>query len=164
MNYIAAGTMTGINLLPTSRSAILQVSAMPAVNHQQVELASVEVFPGGDGFVLGVVTANREVHRMAFPSWAVRQLMRLLPRLDASLLQAREHDTCDLVAYPVVQWGVPPRGADGEVILSLTSDRQVESVRLIGLDEARALQAALAEAIDASSDQRDLANGRTTVN
>jgi len=56
---------------------------------RRVELASVEVLPGGEAFVLGLVDSNQQPLRVEFPCWAVHQLMRVLPRLDAALAQAR---------------------------------------------------------------------------
>jgi hypothetical protein len=137
---------------------------MPGMDSQKVELSSVEVLPGGEGFVLGLVAANQEVHRIELPSWAVHQLMRLLPRLDASVLQAQGYSTGDLIAYPVVEWCVLPAGAEREVALSLKSNRQVESAYLISLEEARAFHAALGEAIDASPEQRGSTTAHGTVN
>jgi hypothetical protein len=92
---------------------------MTPMHREKVELSSVELLPDGEGFVLGLVAANRVVHRMELPSWTVHQLMRLLPRLDASLLQAQEQVAGGLIAYPVVQWCVQPTGEGQEVALSL---------------------------------------------
>ena len=63
---------------------------MSACETRRVEIGSVEVLPDGESFVLGLVDANRELHRMELPSWAVHQLLRILPRVDGALAQARE--------------------------------------------------------------------------
>ena len=63
---------------------------MSAGETQRVEIRSVEIQPDGESFVLGLVGANQELHRMELPSWAVHQLLRMLPRLDSALAQARE--------------------------------------------------------------------------
>ncbi len=57
---------------------------------QRVELSSAEVTPDGESFIMGFLGANSEVHRLELPFWAIHQLMRILPRLDAALLQARQ--------------------------------------------------------------------------
>jgi len=56
---------------------------------RRVELATVEVQPSGEAFVLGFADADRALLRVELPRWAVHQLMRVLPRLDAALAQAR---------------------------------------------------------------------------
>lgn len=137
---------------------------MLTTHRQKVELSSVEVLPDGEGFVLGLVDADRAVHRMEFPSWTVLQLMRLLPRLNASLLQGSDRAPSGLIAYPVVQWCVQAAGADREVALSLTTDQQVESAYLLGADEAQAIHAALGEAIDAGADRSGSAARRAALN
>lgn len=121
---------------------------MSSFENQCVELGSVEVSPHGRSFVLGLVGGNREVHRLELPCSTVHQLMRLLPRLDAALLQARDDVATDLIAYPVVEWAVEPVGADQSVALSLRTDRQVESAFLFAYEEASALHAALTQALD----------------
>jgi len=57
---------------------------------QRVELGSVEILPDGESFVIGLVGANQQLHRMEMPAWTVHQLMRVLPRIDAALAQARD--------------------------------------------------------------------------
>lgn len=59
------------------------------VQPRRVQLASVEALPGGDAFVLGLLTENQDLLRVELPCWTVHQLMRVLPRLDAALAQAR---------------------------------------------------------------------------
>lgn len=127
----------------------MTTTTAPTTYCHRAELGSIELLPDGQGFVLALVTAEREVHRMQLPVWTVHQLMRLLPRLDASLLQAQEPVAAGLIAYPVVQWCVQPTGADRAVAMSLTSDQQVEAAYLFGAADARAIHAALGEAIAA---------------
>jgi len=82
---------------------------------RRVELSSVEVSPDGERFVLGFVAPNRDVHRMELPRWTVHQLMRMLPRLDAALSQARGERATDRIARPVVRWGAEPT-ASGDTV------------------------------------------------
>ncbi len=84
---------------------------------------------------------------MELPRWALHQLMRMLPRLEAALLQAREEPGTDLIAHPVLQWAVEPTGTDNAVALSLRDARQIESAYLFAADDAHALHAALGEAL-----------------
>jgi hypothetical protein len=126
----------------------LQGRVMSAAQSQRYELGSVQVLPDGESFVLLLVGCDREVHRVELPCWTVHQLMRILPRLDATLMQARESLTTDLVAYPVVHWNVQRTGADSTVAMSVRDERQVESAFLLHTDDARALHAALGETLD----------------
>jgi len=121
---------------------------MSAAQGQRFELGSVEVLPDGESFVLLLLGDDQEVHRVELPCWTVHQLMRILPRLDATLMQARESLTTDLVAYPVVQWNVQRTGANSAVAMSVRDERQVESAFLLHTDDARALHAALGETLD----------------
>ena len=130
------------------QAAINRLKSMSSFENQCVELGSVEVSPHGRSFVLGLVGENREVHRLELPCWTVHQLMRLLPRLDAALLQARDEVAPDLIAYPVIEWAVEHTGADQSVALSLRTDRQVETAFLFAHEEASALHAALTQALD----------------
>jgi hypothetical protein len=118
----------------------------PAPPPRRVELGSVEVRPDGESFVLGFGAPNHEQHRFELPRWAVHQLMRMLPRLDAALLQARQQLTSELIAYPVVQWHVEATGAGDTVALSLRTDRATELAFLLDGADARAIGAALAQA------------------
>ena len=68
-------------------------TGMPTLPSQRVELASIEILPDGESFVIGLVGANREMHRIEMPAWTVHQLMRVLPRIDAALAQARDSAT-----------------------------------------------------------------------
>jgi hypothetical protein len=138
------------------------MSAMSAAQSQRYELGSVEVLPNGQSFVLSLVGADQEVHRMELPCWTVHQLMRMLPRLDATLMQARERLTTDLVAYPVVQWNVERTGADRAVAMSVRDERQVESAFLLQADEARAFHAALGETLDDDLDRRGVVRFQTS--
>jgi uncharacterized protein len=83
----------------------------------RVEFSSAEVLPHGESLVLSLVDGNSEVRRMELPSWALHQLMRILPRLDAALLQARQEVTSDLIAYPVTQWDLQRATTDRSVAL-----------------------------------------------
>jgi len=130
------------------QAAINRLKSMSSFENQCVELGSVEVSPHGRSFVLGLVGENREVHRLELPCWTVHQLMRLLPRLDAALLQARDEVAPDLIAYPVIEWAVEHTGADQSVALSLRTDRQVETAFLFAHEDASALHAALTQALD----------------
>ena len=65
-------------------------TGMPALPSQRVELGSIEILPDGESFVIGLVGANQQMHRMEMPAWTVHQLMRVLPRIDAALAQARD--------------------------------------------------------------------------
>lgn len=110
---------------------------------ERVELGSVEMLPDGEGFVLGLVDSKQEVRRMELPSWTVHQLMRVLPRLDAALQQARNGVPSELVAYPIVRWAVECTGSDHSVALSVQTDRHVESAFLLAPADARAIHSAL---------------------
>jgi len=127
---------------------------MPCQPNLCVELSSVDVLPHGRSFVLGLADANGEVHRMELPSWALHQLMRMLPRLDAALLQARREITSDLIAYPVEQWGVERVATDQSVALSVRTDRGIESAYLFAPEDARALHATLSETLAAPATPR----------
>ena len=117
---------------------------------RRVELASIELSADGASLVLELVTANQQSHRMELPSWTVYQLMRILPRIDAALVQSRSEPTTDLVAHSVLQWSVQHTGADDAVAMSMQNDQRVESAFLFETDEARALHAALGKAIEAN--------------
>jgi hypothetical protein len=65
-------------------------TGMPTLPSQRVELGSIEILPDGESFVIGLVGANQQMHRMEMPAWTVHQLMRVLPRLEAALAQARD--------------------------------------------------------------------------
>jgi hypothetical protein len=141
---------THLPMNPSDRSCAstpLPTAAFDAAPARRVEIGSIEVAPHGESFVLGLVDANRDVHRMELPCWAVHELMRLLPRLDAALLQVRHELTSDLIAYPVVQASVEPTGADGAIALSLQTDRRVESAFLLAAHDAAALHVALGDAL-----------------
>lgn len=120
----------------------------------RVEFSSAEVLPHGESFVLSLVEANGDVHRMELPCWALHQLMRMLPRLDAALLQARQEVSSDLIAYPVLQWGLQSASADRAVALSVRTDRGVESAFLFDPADARALHASLGSTLSAAAPQR----------
>jgi hypothetical protein len=122
------------------------MDVMTAAQSQRYELGSAEVLPDGESFVLSFVGRDQEVHRMELPRWTAHQLMRILPRLDATMMQARETLTPDLTAYPVVQWNV--QRTDGAVAMSVRDERQVELAFLLHTDDARALHAALGETLD----------------
>jgi hypothetical protein len=117
----------------------------------RVELGSVEVSPDGEGFVLGFIAPNQDVHRMQLPRWTLQQLMRMLPRLDAALVQARGEVGSDLIAYPVVQWCVERTGMEDTVALSVRDARHVESAYLFDACDAAAIHAALGEALATAS-------------
>ena len=112
-----------------------------------VELSSVEIQPNGGSFVLSLVDANSGLHRMELPSWALHQLMRMLPRLDAALLQAQREVTSDLIAYPVTQWDLERVATDQSVALSVLTDRGAESAFLFGPEDALALHTTLGETL-----------------
>ena len=111
----------------------------------RVELGSVELLEQENGFVLGFIDMQNKTYRMQLPPWALHQLMRLLPRLDAALLQARGGLDSGLVAYPVTRWSIERIGIDDAVALSLQTDRGVESAFLLSSADASALHAALGE-------------------
>ncbi|MBB3177498.1 hypothetical protein [Variovorax sp. Sphag1AA] len=115
---------------------------------QRVELDCVELLEQENGFVLGFVDMQNGTYRMQLPSWALHQLMRALPRLDAAL-QARSRLNSALIAYPVTQWSAERTGVDDAVALCLQTDRGVESGFLLSRADASALHAALGEAIHA---------------
>ncbi|HEY4068993.1 MAG TPA: hypothetical protein VGM74_18955 [Burkholderiaceae bacterium] len=117
---------------------------------QRVELGSVAISPNGGGFVLDLLDANQGVQRMELPPGSVQQLMRILPRLDAALMQARDELSSDLIAHTVVQWSVQPTGVDGSIAMSLQNSQRVELAYLLAADDARALHAALGEALASS--------------
>jgi hypothetical protein len=75
-------------------------AGMPTLPSQRVELGSIEILPDGESFVIGLVGANQEMHRMEMPAWTVHQLMRVLPRLDFSRGIPAAHRT--LVAVPTL--------------------------------------------------------------
>jgi hypothetical protein len=120
---------------------------MSAPKPLRVELASVGVLP--DGFVLGVFDADAREHRIEFPVWALHQLMRMLPRLDAARLQPCREPGSRLVAYPVESWGAQAVAAEDSVALSMRTDRGVESAYLFKRADARALHATLGEMLAA---------------
>jgi hypothetical protein len=122
-----------------------------------VELRSVEVLPGRDAFVVGLAGPNDEELRLEMPAWTVHQLMRLLPRLDAALTQACAPTTATLIAHPVVQWSVQRAAAGDALTLSVQSDRRVRAAFLLEADAARAIHAALGQAIEALSARADRA-------
>jgi hypothetical protein len=123
--------------------------------NQRFELGSIEVMPDGESFVLGLVDSNEEIKRVELPRWTIHQLMRMLPRLDATLVQARSRLTSDLVAYGVVQWSVERTGADRAVAMSMQDERWVESAFLLSAGDAEALHCALGEALESGSDEGD---------
>ena len=112
-----------------------------------VELRSLEIASDGEAFVLGFVAPNEDVHRMELPRWTLHQLMRMLPRLDAALLQARNEPCTDLIAHPVLGWTVEPAGTNGAVVLSVRDARQIESAYLFEVDDALTLHSALGDAL-----------------
>ncbi|MDM0073686.1 hypothetical protein QTH90_04805 [Variovorax sp. J2P1-59] len=122
-------------------------SPEPTHEHRRVELGSIDILPHGEGFVLGLVDASKKVHRMSFPSWTLHQLMRLLPRLDAALAEARKELSTSLIAYPIVRWDLERVGSDHAVALSVETDRGVESAFLLSPEDASALRARLGEAL-----------------
>lgn len=115
---------------------------------RRVALSSIEIEPGGESFVLGLVGEHQEVLRMQMPSWTAHQLMRILPRLDAALLHARDNITSDLVAHELVEWSMEKTGVDRTVAVCVKTDQLVESAFLLSHDDAMALHAALGESLE----------------
>ena len=120
---------------------------MPFSHSHRVDLGAVRVLPGGEGFVLEFVAAGEQVHRMELPAWALPQLMRMLPKLDAALLQARGEASAGLVAHPAVQWSVDRIEGGDSVAISVRDDRRIDSAHLFAGDDARAVHAALGQAL-----------------
>ncbi len=114
---------------------------------QTVELNSIEVRPHGESYVLGLLDGGGTTHRMELPHWSVPQLLRMLPHLDNALRQARREIACNPAAEAVARCEVQRVGPEDIVAMRLMSDRGVESVHLLAPDEARALFAALGEAL-----------------
>lgn len=121
---------------------------MSASETRRVALGSIEIEPGGESFVLGLVGEHQEVLRMQMPSWAVHQLMRMLPRLDATLFHARDSITSDLIAHEVVEWSVEKTGVDHRVAVCVKTNQLVESAYLLSHDDAVAVHAALGESLE----------------
>ena len=120
---------------------------MLAPQVDQVELSAVQVLPGGDGFVLEVRNSDQQPLQLRFPVWSLRQLMRVLPRIDAALNQAQDAPSSAVLAYPVVEWTVEDAGASQGVAMCLKTDRNVVSGFAFDLDAALVLHRELGEAI-----------------
>ena len=128
---------------------------MTAPQNQRFELGSIELMPDGESFVLGLVDSNEEIKRVELPRWTIHQLMRMLPRLDATMVQARNRLTSDLVAYGVVQWSIERTGADRAVAMSMQDERREESAFWLSAENAEALCCALGEALEGDGEQRE---------
>ncbi|HKX41483.1 MAG TPA: hypothetical protein VJO99_10025 [Burkholderiaceae bacterium] len=127
---------------------------MTTVASRRAELGAIEVLPGRDGVVVGLVGPNAETLRIEMPAWTVHQLMRCLPRIDAAL-HGDGDSAPGVIAYPIAQWSVRSVGQARSVALSMLSDRRVASTFMLGPDEARAIHRALGDAIKAAGADLD---------
>jgi len=116
----------------------------------QLELSSVQVLPGGGGFMLEVRTPEQQSLQLRFSVATLYQLMRVLPRIDAALHQSVEGLSSALLAYPVIDWAAEHVGLDGGVAISLRTDRHVESGFAFDLDAAQRFCRDLGAAITAA--------------
>src|SRR5215470_8442773 len=124
----------------------------------RVAVFSVRVLPGGRGFVLESADTDRKAIRLEFPPWALHQLMRVMPHLDAALhdTEAAAIDASALLAYPVIEWTIGLTGPAGGVALRLRNDRHVDAGFYFALQAAIAFQRELGEAIARVQDNRAL--------
>src|SRR5262245_41040566 len=91
-----------------------------------VEVSRVDVLPDQQAFVLSLRHPVHGVLRLQFPRWALYQLMRLLPQIDAAMINVNPDPAPGAIAYPVVQWTFG-RLADEGIAVTLRTDTLVES-------------------------------------
>ena len=116
----------------------------------QLELSSVQVLPGGEGFMLEVRTGEKQSLQLRFPALALHQLMRVLPRVDAALHLSQGGLSGALLAYPVIDWSAEHVGPDCGIAISLRTDRHVESGFAFDLEAAQRFFGDLSAAIAAA--------------
>lgn len=114
----------------------------------QVELSAVQVLPQGEGFVLVVRSADQQPLQLRFPVWALHQLMRVLPRIDAALHRCEDAPSRAVLAYPVADWTVEYAGHGHGIAMCLKTDREVESGFAFELEAAQVLHRELGDAIE----------------
>jgi len=113
---------------------------------QRVEMCTIHLSERIDGFVMDLTNEDGEAASLAFPAWVVHQLQRLLPYIDAAILQGSSQPGM-LVAHAVTDWNVEPSGPGLGVAIHLRSNRQVDAAYLLSPDDATILHHALGEAI-----------------
>lgn len=113
---------------------------------QRVEMCTIHLAEGTDGFVMDLTNDDGEAASLAFPAWVVHQLQRLLPYIDAAILQGSSQPNM-LVAHAVTDWNVEPSGPGLGVAIHLRTNRQIDAAYLLSPDDATILHHALGEAL-----------------
>jgi len=116
----------------------------------RVERFSLQVLPDGRGFVIELVDNNNATSRIEFPPWALHQLMRVMPHVDAALREGdgAPIDAADLLAYPVIEWTIGRSGPTDGVALRLRNDRRIDAGFYFAREDAVAFHHELGEAIN----------------
>ncbi|HTT12432.1 MAG TPA: hypothetical protein VMG60_16235 [Burkholderiaceae bacterium] len=122
----------------------------PAATAFAVELSRVDVLPGEQAFVLQVTHPVQGVQRLRFPRWALYQLMRLLPQVDAVMMNAGAPGA---VAYPVKAWSFGRLAQDG-IVVTLRTDTLVDSSFAFDYQAAAAFHFGLGELLDRAEEDR----------
>lgn len=114
----------------------------------QVEFSGVQVLADGEGFLLECRDGQPQPLRLQFPAWALYQLMRTFPRIEAAMEHAQTNLSSAIMAHPVVGWSVERSGLDRDIALCVQTDQQIESAFTFDIESAKAFRLALDEAIE----------------
>ena len=117
------------------------------MQNNEVDLVSVQVRADREGFVLECLDQEQRTVQLQFRSWALHQLMRALPRVDAAMHQTPGSPASAVHAHPVTEWFVQRSGIADDVAMCLRTDRQVESAFTLDYETALAFHRELGEAI-----------------